>query len=110
MPTSNFRQSVIALVLVALLGAPLTASAAPRVGGFRLQDSYSDAVTWLWSLLASRLSKNGCSIDPLGRCLTDPEQTTKEGCSIDPFGRCATVPEEPVKNGCMIDPSGIRCV
>jgi hypothetical protein len=130
MPTNNFRQSVITLVLVALLGAPLTASAAPVGVGIsgRGQTSWSSATTWLWRLLLGRVKEgcmidpfgrcatdsverieNGCLIDPNGRCVTDAEQTTKEGCSIDPFGRCVPAPEGGGKNGCSIDPFG-RCI
>ena len=106
MPTRNFRQSVIALALVALLGAPLTSAAAPRNGGFRLQDSYSDVVAWRWSVINERWSKNGCSIDPFGRCVTNSLEGTDNGCLIDPSGRCVAVPQETTKEGCRIDPSG----
>lgn len=107
MPTSNFRQSVIALVLAALLGAPLTSAAAPREGvGFsglrRL--SWDSATTWLWRLL-DRAAKEGCRIDPDGYC----QPSTKEGCRIDPNGRCADSTEPTTKEGCRIDPSG-RCI
>lgn len=105
MPTSNFRKSAFALVVVALLAAPSVASAAPRAGGFRLQDSYSDVVAWLWNILASRSAKNGCSIDPNGRCVS----SSKEGCRIDPSGRCVTDTLQSSDNGCLIDPSG-HCV
>lgn len=110
MPTSNFRQSVIALVLVALLGAPLTSAAAPRVGirPFHAQDAYSEAVAWLWSFVARRWSKEGCRIDPNGRCVSDSLESTDNGCRIDPDGHCAES-QETTKNGCLIDPNG-RCI
>jgi hypothetical protein len=59
----------------------------------------------LWSLLAS-WNKNGCQVDPSGRCLTQGStvETGDNGCELDPSGRCRVQP----KNGCEFDPSG-RC-
>lgn len=107
MSINNFRRSVIALALVALLGAPLTSAAAPRAGArqFRAQDAYSEAVAWLWSFVAGRWSKNGCRIDPDGAC----QPSTDEGCRIDPNGRCVDGSEPTTKEGCRIDPDG-RCI
>ena len=64
----------------------------------------------LWSLLAS-WSKNGCSVDPSGRCLNQGGTLTTgdNGCSVDPDGRCqASQATSQTKNGCQVDPSG-RC-
>jgi hypothetical protein len=48
--------------------------------------------------------KEGCGIDPWGRCgATTPR--IDEGCTIDPLGRCA--PSAPTADaGCGIDPWG----
>lgn len=111
MPTSNFRRSVFPLVLVALLGAPLTSAAAAqeRVGVSSLrQISWESATTWLWRLLG-RVTKEGCRIAPSGRCVTDSLESTDNGCLIDPSGRCIADPDEATKNGCRIDPDG-RCI
>lgn len=104
MSNRNFRQSVVAFVLVALLGAPLTSSAAPRrAAGLLGERSVSSGLlTWLWGFLGGSWSKNGCRIDPSG-C------AAKEGCRIDPNGRCATEAQETTDAGCSIDPFG-RCI
>ncbi len=108
MSNRNFRQSVVALVLVALLGAPLTSSAAPRRAGLLGERSVSSGLfTWLWESLGGVWAKNGCRIDPDGRCVTSSLETD-EGCRIDPNGCCISVPQD-TKNGCLIDPNG-RCI
>jgi len=58
-----------------------------------------DVFDYLVDLLTGTWSKNGCHIDPLGRCVNGtegkgapgPESTTNsdEGCHIDPLGGCA---------------------
>ena len=110
MSNRNFRQSVVALVLVALLGAPLTASAAPRrAAGLLGERAVSSGLfTWLWEFLGGSWSKEGCMIDPFGRCVSDSLET-EEGCRIDPNGRCVTEPLPTNKEGCLIDPNG-RCI
>jgi hypothetical protein len=109
MLNGNFRQSVVALVLVALLGAPLASSAAPRRAGLLGERSVSSGLfTWLWEFLGGSWAKNGCRIDPDGRCVTSSLETD-EGCRIDPNGRCVTEPQPTNKEGCRIDPSG-RCL
>lgn len=50
----NFRRGIAVLVLGMVLGAPLASSAAPRA--------------WLWAFLARAWAKNGCHVDPNGRC------------------------------------------
>lgn len=102
MSNRNFRQSVVALALVALLGAPLLASAAPRraAGPLGERSVSSGLFTWLWETLGRSWAPEGCMIDPSG-CVT------KEGCRIDPDGSCRTSPEQAPKNGCRIDPNGV---
>jgi hypothetical protein len=101
MSNRNFRQSVVALVLVALLGAPLTSSAAPRRAGLLGERSVSSGLfTWLWELLGGVWAKEGCMIDPFGRY-------SENGCLIDPNGSPATSLEQTPKNGCRIDPDGV---
>lgn len=109
MSNRNFRQSVVALVLVALLGAPLTSSAAPRRAGLLGERSVSSGLfTWLWELLGGSGEKEGCMIDPSGGCTTSTLESMDNGCMIDPSGRCISVPQD-TKNGCLIDPNG-RCI
>ena len=47
----------------------------------------------LRSWLLSAWEKNGCVIDPWGRCQTSnataPQSTVDNGCVIDPGGRCS---------------------
>lgn len=106
MSRSYFRQTVAALVLLTLTGAPLTASAAPRRETVRL---WGPSLEWISRMLAGRWTKEGCMIDPFGRCLPGTQQTTEEGCMIDPSGRCLDNPQPTMKEGCRIDPNG-RCL
>lgn len=110
MSSRNFRQLVVAITLIAFLGAPLMSSAAPRRGGLLGERSVSSGgLTWLWGFLGGAWTKNGCSIDPSGRCVTSSLESTDEGCMIDPSGRCVSAPQDNTKNGCLIDPNG-RCI
>jgi hypothetical protein len=105
-----FRRMVTVLALIAILGMPLTSLAAPRsVSGRSETRSVVPApFAWLWSFLGRAWTKEGCHIDPYGRCLTSP-QTTDAGCSIDPYGRCLPGTQDDTDAGCMIDPYG-RCL
>ena len=63
----------------------------------RVLDRLVSFVSVLWQ-------KEGCGIDPLGRCVASTANV-KEGCGIDPWGGCA--PSEPTADaGCTIDPLG----
>jgi hypothetical protein len=102
MKTSSSRKASV--VLVALFLATTAVSAEPRPGaGTRpagiVASNPMESFSGFWSVLASFWTKNGCQMDPDGRCLP-----TKNGCSVDPDGRCL-----PIKNGCSVDPSG-RCL
>ena len=101
----------VALLVLAVL--PCSVAAEPLHRADKLNPVSSSAaapLTSLWSWLISLWEKNGCMIDPSGRCLPSvaPAQpaSADNGCSIDPGGRCRVAP---AKNGCMIDPSG-RCL
>jgi hypothetical protein len=110
------RRKTVLVVLVVLLLTTPWASAAPRQGrggpvtafGILVPDVLSQA----WSFLTGGWRKEGCHIDPDGRCVTPatPLQT-KEGCHIDPNGgQCVTSapPMSSADTGCQIDPFG-RC-
>ena len=127
----------IALVAVLLLTTTPWASAGPRPGsGHTARISgevmIPEFLSRAWSLLTGLWTKEGCQIDPSGRCLpAAPPLPTKEGCQIDPGGRCQPAPSPlptkegfnldpnrrclppapplPTKEGCHIDPSG-RCI
>ncbi|HEV7503848.1 MAG TPA: hypothetical protein VGS07_02950 [Thermoanaerobaculia bacterium] len=65
-----------------------------------------------WSFLTSLWAKNGCEVDPNGRCLpglTSVPAGGKNGCQVDPSGRCLPRPSYATDNGCEVDPSG-RCL
>lgn len=90
------RRKIVLLLLAALLIAPW-ASAAPRPGSARTASlsgeiGIPDFLSRAWKLLAGAWAKEGCHIDPSGRCGSAPVAPsplpTKEGCQIDPGGRC----------------------
>ena len=92
------RRKAVLLLLAAVLLFPWTASAGPRSGSFRaIQVSTSTVLNLLgrvWGFLGSSQNKEGCHIDPSGRCAPGapipPEPTiqTDTGCHIDPSGGC----------------------
>jgi hypothetical protein len=107
----RLSRRVLTLLLVTALAAT-AALAQPTTGAFHplrpaLSDS-GDLFARLWSLLAQPWRKNGCSVDPNGRCLPKGSRavTLDNGCDVDPNGgRCPAT----TKNGCGIDPDG-RCL
>jgi len=114
MPTLSFRHKTAVLLLAAALAFPLAASAGPR-SPRALEISAStllDLVGRAWSFLTGSRDKEGCFIDPSGRCVpTKPQPTiqTDSGCYIDPSGRCVPIKPQPTiqtDSGCHIDPSG----
>jgi hypothetical protein len=82
MSRSLFSRTLLAFALTAVLLAPL------------------------WSFLGRLWAKEGCGLDPSGRCATSPV-TTDVGCGLDPSGACkpASTPES-LDVGCGLDPSG----
>jgi hypothetical protein len=100
---------VLVLILATVLAAPSTGWAGSR--------RFSNDSTWaggsvttnlmvaFWSYVTGLWGKEGCGLDPSGRCKADA------GCGIDPHGLCgsstATSPTT-AKEGCGIDPDG-RC-
>jgi hypothetical protein len=81
---------VVALLLVLVVATPWAAAAAPTDHG---RFDIATPLVRLWSWLAHVWAKNGCMIDPGGRCLpgtsTAPVPAGSEnGCGIDPGGRC----------------------
>jgi hypothetical protein len=100
--TPSSRKALVVLVAFFLTAAAV--SAEPRSGA-RARSARSavsnpmESFSGLWSVLTGFWTKNGCQVDPNGRCLP-----AKNGCSVDPSGICL-----PTKNGCSADPSG-RCL
>jgi hypothetical protein len=87
----NFRRGTAVLVLGLVLGTPLMSWAAPRAAGWRtgIPEASPAPLARLWTFLAGAWAKNGCRVDPDGRCLDGLQAPAKNGCRVDPFGRCA---------------------
>jgi hypothetical protein len=84
------RRLVVVLALSALLGSPATSLARPRPAARHswTQAAAQAPLSWLWNALVSVWEKEGCRIDPNGRCLINPQENGDTGCSLDPYGRC----------------------
>lgn len=116
MKTPSSRKALVVLVVLTL--ATAAASAEPLSGTWshptRIVSSFSmDSFARLWSVLTGLWTKNGCSVDPDGRCLPGSSSTvtTDNGCQVDPSGRCLPgkrAMRVTPKNGCELDPNG-RC-
>lgn len=115
-----FRHLVAVFVLGLIVGTPWASAAEPRPGARQAQgiawstpnllDSLRNLLVSLWDTMGLEgTHKEGCMIDPWGRCITEPNKT---GCMIDPWGRCIVSPGpsgEPApfeETGCEIDPAG----
>lgn len=102
----------VALLIILAVAAPLAAAPIHRSGPARFEAATPFASLWIW--LSHIWAKNGCMIDPWGRCLPStapaPPAGADNGCSIDPHGAChsAASPFPATDNGCGIDPGG-RC-
>jgi hypothetical protein len=112
----TLRQLTVFLFLLLLLTAPWQASAAgaraSRQSPPNVESLSTALVSWAWEALARLWNKNGCGIDPDGRCALEPAPSihAKNGCRIDPDGRCLVTPDPLARpeNGCTADPNG-RC-
>jgi hypothetical protein len=98
MSSSILRRLIVVIALCAFLGAPATSLAGPRSAARFSEDRTANMplLARLLNAVVSAWEKEGCSIDPYGRC-APKSQTTKDsqksadaGCSIDPYGRCLT--------------------
>lgn len=112
MSRSLSRRILLALALGAILIGPRMSAAEPRAKALSPHSTQAVAAPWdlftgFWGFLG-RLTKEGCMIDPHGRCLTDPASSQLDaGCTIDPHGRCLTDPAPAqADTGCTIDPHG----
>jgi hypothetical protein len=112
MPRIPLARRIVVLLLIVAVAAPLAAAPIHRSDPVRLEVAAPLASLWGW--LAQVWAKNGCMIDPGGRCLPGaapaPPAGTDNGGLIDPSGRCqpAASPLRAADNGCGIDPGG-RC-
>lgn len=91
------------LLLILAVAAPLAAAPIHRPRQARSEGVSPLSTVWSWLTV---WTKNGCMIDPGGRCLsaTVPPAGTDNGCGIDPGGRCNSAAS--AENGCAIDPHG----
>jgi hypothetical protein len=103
------RSALILLAAVVLVTPPTFANLLSEAGpgwsgiaGTVGEESYSA----FWSFVTRLWAKNGCQVDPSGRCLPLPGHAADNGCSADPNGRCLPLPSHAADNGCSADPSG----
>ena len=109
----SIRRKTLLLLLAAVLAVPSasfagSASESPRAWKI-VEPAAADVFGRLWNFLAR---KNGCQVDPNGRCLPQgtPLGIGDNGCGLDPSGRCRDGQSPaPTKNGCEFDPNG-RCL
>ncbi|HSS51509.1 MAG TPA: hypothetical protein VLX28_21405 [Thermoanaerobaculia bacterium] len=112
MASAAFRRKTVLLLLVAVLAAPW-ASAAAQSGPAAISASAPlDLFSYAWRFLTHLWSKEGCRIDPDGRCTPQSTQAlpvprTGSGCHIDPNGACQPLATPDTATGCRIDPSGL---
>jgi hypothetical protein len=90
MPAASFRRTLALLLLVFVFAVPWASAA-----GLRAESPPLDSLGLLWSYFTNLWSKEGCRIDPNGRCAARysapvPTDQMDTGCRIDPDGRCGT--------------------
>jgi hypothetical protein len=69
MASWKFRCTLTVFLLAAILAAPLTSSAEPRVRTERGPGAVWNLLADLWSHIKVAWEANGCSIDPFGGCV-----------------------------------------
>ena len=114
------RKVVLGLLLGSILGGSLASAQESRserqVDGLQLA-SAGRLVESIGVWLRNIWEKAGCRIDPLGRCIQEPDNpvvppagmsgtvvnssgggqaSVKAGCRIDPFGRCVQITASPI--------------
>lgn len=85
------RRLIVVLALSAFLGSPATSLAGPRSSAARharTQAAPQGLLSRVWNSLVRTWEKNGCELNPYGRCLPASQTSTDNGCLIDPNGRC----------------------
>jgi hypothetical protein len=102
------RRRLTAVALVAALAVPAAWGRPPHRSGLASSPGLASVLlsffgSWGRLALPGAWLKEGCKVDPFGRCL--PSVMTNDGCKLDPFGRCAESTTS--KAGCMVDPNGV---
>lgn len=110
----RLSRMVFTLFLTTLLVTTAAVAQSPASSAVRPAGPTASASQDLFARLSSFLthpwSKNGCSVDPSGRCLPGSGLAPDSGCQVDPDGRCRTGQSAvQTENGCGLDPSG-RCI
>jgi hypothetical protein len=113
----SFRRKIVVLVVGLILVASW-ASAERRHRRLDVTPTETALLSWaapldfFRDLLTGVWNKNGCQVDPWGRCLGQQSSTSDTGCQVDLHGRCLNRQSEPAvtaKNGCQVYPDG-RCL
>src|SRR5436305_54645 len=101
MTRSAVRRTVVSFLFLLLSLAALAAAAPLRsVTGAKARPAKDHpVVTFLWNTLVHFWEKEGSSLDPNGKPLTNPTPT--EGSSLDPSGALSD-------NGGSLDPDGAK--
>jgi hypothetical protein len=89
MTNVSIRRKILFL-LIALVTTPWAAAGGSQPESPRAARAVEDVPVFgnFWKFLQSVWEKEGCNIDPDGRCVKELTQTSKIGCNIDPNGRC----------------------
>jgi len=110
---TSFSKVLLASAFVLLLSMPtLAAGHRAPARQARVSNPFTEALLQVWSYLAGALTKEGCGIDPNGRCLTastgSVPVSSDSGCTIDPSGHCLPggVAPSSLDAGCGLDPNG----
>jgi hypothetical protein len=94
----RFARMVLTLLLVSVFAATTALAQAPAISvrNFPFSASSPELFAWIQSHLAQFRSKNGCSVDPSGRCLPQGSGLSRgdNGSEVDPSGGRSTSPSE----------------
>ena len=82
MSRSAIVRTLAVFVLCLVLATPWASAAPVRSEEEPVAGSFAG---WLWEGVSGWWEKNGCRLDPFGRCI---EAQEKIGCRLDPFGQC----------------------
>ncbi|HEY0510872.1 MAG TPA: hypothetical protein VGH73_03150 [Thermoanaerobaculia bacterium] len=95
MTRTSFSKVLLASVFALLLSMPTLAAERRIPSGARrakVSVSITEAFLQFWSSMTGGLTKEGCTIDPDGRCIVRAVAPTSSdaGCTIDPNGHCVS--------------------
>ncbi|MEO6196191.1 MAG: hypothetical protein ABIS20_24480 [Thermoanaerobaculia bacterium] len=90
----SLRTAAVLILLALSLGTSAFAAkarpAVPSRPSKAAAPSAAGVFAPLWRLAVDGLTKEGCTIEPWGRCgASAPTQDADAGCGIDPWGRCS---------------------